>query len=221
MNVRIASILALLSLAAMGNAFSQDSTQAGNPPDAPPPQDASPAEKPVIIDSSGVSPYEKGDGMLSLGAGATFDVALFGFADAAFLPTNIWPGIDFSLSYMHFLDGRFAIGGEAGGSFNSTLGERSFFMAPVLFKAAWMFVRMPFEIMPYAGAGISFTSVGLMRHIDPTLKLGTTLFWRANQDASYGIDFNALFIGQFSAKYPANNCLSLFLETGLVAVYHL
>jgi len=73
--------------------------------------------------------------------------------------------------------------------------------------------------MPTAGLGLSFTKLQESTRLDPTLKAGCSVFYRANLDWSFGLNANLLLIGQF---YPDadQNRIGFFAETTLSAVYH-
>jgi hypothetical protein len=167
------------------------------------------------------NPYEPGDGLLSFRLGAGFGLLNLDLADGSFDKLNLGPGAAFSLSYMHFVARGFAIGGELGGLVTSSIAERTFFAAPLAFRASWHFVLSPFEIAPTVAVGAVLQRLGELSHVDPVVRFGADWLWRQSADWSLGLRTEFWLIPQIYLDYPESNRLGGFLETTLTATYHL
>lgn len=164
--------------------------------------------------------YEKGDGIFAITLGMSAPVAYYDPVAEKATWFQSWPGFAFSLSYMGFLDEHWAIGGDLAGSFINTLAERRLFVAPLSFRAAYMINLSPFAIFPSAGLGIAISSLGDYRHIDPLVKLGSSFYYRVNDDMSYGLNLFTNIIPQFY-KDSSQNSFGVFQELTLSLAYHL
>ncbi len=166
------------------------------------------------------NPYEVGENLLSVHLGCLFPMTFYDPSAGGFESTNLkLPGAAFSLEYARTVTRGFALGGEVSGGIAGSVALRTLFMVPTFFKATWIFVALPFEIMPSAGLGFSFTKLQDMQRIDPALEAGCGFYWRANLDWSFGLDTNLVLVSQF---YPdaAQNRVGFFGEATLAAVYH-
>lgn len=164
--------------------------------------------------------YEKGDGIFAITLGTSIPMTFYDPTKPGFTWPNAYPGFAFGLSYMGFLNERWAIGGDIGGSFINTLADRRLFIAPFSFRAAYLFNLSPFAILPSAGVGMAISSLGDYRHIDPLVKLGSSFFYRINDDMSYGLNLFTNIIPQFY-KDSSQNRVGFFQEVTLSLAYHL
>jgi hypothetical protein len=165
--------------------------------------------------------FEKGDGILSLTLGTKLPLAIYNpEAGALESATNMYPGFAFAISYVHFLDNNWAFGGDLAGAFIGTLAERRLFIAPLSLRFVRAFNLDPFIIAPTAGLGIAITSLGEDKHIDPLLKLGSSFYWRATGDISYGLNLLFDIVPQFYTD-SAQNRTGFFMDATLSVAYHL
>lgn len=165
--------------------------------------------------------FEKGDGILSLTLGTKLPLAIYNPEAGDFEPgTNMYPGFAFALSYVHFLDDAWAFGGELSGAFIGTLAERRLFMAPLSLRLVRAFSLDPFIIAPTAGLGIAITSLGADKHVDPLFKLGSSFYWRATGDISYGLNILFDVVPQLY-KDKTQNRTGVFMDATLSVAYHL
>ncbi|MBN1243217.1 MAG: hypothetical protein JXA15_10995 [Spirochaetales bacterium] len=167
------------------------------------------------------NPYESGDALLSFRLGAGFGLLNLDLSEGSFDELNLGPGAAFSLSYMHFVARGFALGGELGGLVAGSIAGRTFFAAPLVFRASWHFVLSPFEIVPSVAAGATLQRLGELSHVDPIVRLGADWLWRQSADWGLGLRTELWLIPQFYLDYPDSNRLGGFLETTLTATYHL
>jgi hypothetical protein len=165
--------------------------------------------------------FEKGDGILSLTLGAKLPLAIHNPDEGAFEPkTNMYPGFAFALSYVHFLNNDWAFGGDLAGAFIGTLAERRLFMAPLSLRFVRAFSLDPFIIAPTAGLGMAITSLGEDKHIDMLFKFGSSFYWRATGDISYGLNLLFDVVPQLY-KDSAQNRTGFFMDATLSVAYHL
>ena len=165
--------------------------------------------------------FEKGDGILSLTLGAKLPLAIYdpnaGFFESS---TNMSPGFAFALSYVHFLNDDWAFGGDLAGAFIGTLAERRLFMAPLSLRFVRAFSLDPFIIAPTAGLGMAISSLGEDKHIDMLFKFGSSFYWRATSDISYGLNLLFDVVPQLY-KDSAQNRTGFFMDATLSVAYHL
>lgn len=165
--------------------------------------------------------FEKGDGILSLTLGTKLPLAMYNPDERAFEPvTNMDPGFAFSLSYIHFLNNNWAFGGDLAGAFIGTLAGRRLFMAPLSLRIVRAFSLDPFIIAPTAGLGMAITSLGEEKHIDPLFKFGSSFYWRATGDISYGLNILFDLVPQLYED-SAQNRTGFFMDATLSVAYHL
>jgi hypothetical protein len=164
--------------------------------------------------------FEKGDGIFAITLGTSIPLTFYDPTEPGFTAPNANMGFAFSLSYLGMLDEHWAIGGDLGGSFIGTLAERRLFLAPLGFRAAYIFNLSPFAIAPSAGIGMAISSLGDYKHVDPFLKLGSSFYWRVSGDMSYGLNLFTNIIPQFYAD-SSQNRVGFFLEATLSIAYHL
>lgn len=164
--------------------------------------------------------YEKGDGIFAITLGTGIPLTFYDPSAPGFTQANAFPGFAFGLSYMGFLDERWALGGDIGGSFITTLADRRLFVAPFSFRAAYLINLSPFAILPSAGVGMAISSLGDYRHVDPLIKLGSSFYYRVNDDMSYGLNLFTNIIPQFYTD-SSQNRVGFFQEVTLSLAYHL
>jgi len=166
------------------------------------------------------SDYEKGDGIFSLNLGTNIPLGFYDPTQPGLVGPNSTLGFAFGLSYLGFLDEHWALGGDAGGAFITTLAERRLFLAPISFKAAYAINLSPISILPTIGVGMAISSLSDYKHIDPLFKLGSSFLWRYNSDVSYGLHMFADIIPQFYEDSTQNR-VGFFMEATLSVSYHL
>ncbi len=200
-------MILLLAAALVAPAFAQSESSEG-------------AEQRAALGFVEYTEYEKGDGIFAITLGTSIPMTFYDPTKPGFTWPMSYPGFAFSLSYMGFLDEHWAIGGDLAGSFINTVAERRLFIAPLSFRAAYMINLSPFAIFPSAGVGIAISSLGDYRHIDPLVKLGSSFYYRVNDDMSYGLNLFTNIIPQFY-KDSSQNRVGFFQEVTLSLAYHL
>jgi hypothetical protein len=167
------------------------------------------------------NPYVKGDQTLAFNLGGFFPLSFINLYAGGADPTQCKVGASFGISYNYVVARGFSAGGEVSGATCSTTANSSFFMVPFLAKASWYFVKMPFEIVPSAAAGLTIVRYNTYTQFAPILRAGAAFLWRQSSSWSFGLDAQMWSVWNFFAKDPTDNRLGLFLDARLVAVYHL
>ncbi|TFG84908.1 MAG: hypothetical protein E4H20_01870 [Spirochaetales bacterium] len=193
-------LILMLALAGLSSAFAQES-----------PGDLAPVE---------FKNFEKGDGLFSINLGTSVPLGFWDSTASGFVAPNADLGFAFSLSYIGLLDAHWAIGGDLGGSFITTLADRRLFIAPIDFRVAYFFNLSPFTIAPSVGFGMAISSLSEYKHVDPLVRLGSSFYWRVNADMSYGFNLFGNIIPQFYED-STQNMVGFFLEATLSLAYNL
>lgn len=167
--------------------------------------------------------FSLGDNMFIIKVGLTIPLFLNDL-DFNVLDTNLTLGGAGSLEWSTFLSNNWAIGAEFGGLFAFTPNMRVLYTLPLTVKATWFLRFHPFELLLYAGAGISFTSVDDSFHVDWILKPGASLYWNLNSDWAFGVNVIYWWIPQIYTEAgdinPEHSRFANFLETSLSALFH-
>ena len=156
---------------------------------------------------------------LALGAGIPLFILPLDPAATESRPLDI--GASFSLGYQYFLLNRFSIGGSLTGAFNTTVGGRTLFMAPLSFKTAyWMGVES-LEFNIGAEAGLNIMRLSGNGVITPFAKVGGGAFVKVSEAWSVGGQLYwwlvpELHFGSESSLTRYGNWLELSVGT----VYH-
>ena len=178
---------------------------------------------PTLLPETAINanPYVPGEQMLSFKLGAFFPTKFYNLYAGGSADTNLKVGVGFGIAYDYVVAQGFSVGGEVEGSTCSTTAGSSFFLVPFTAKAAWYFVRMPFEIVPSVSTGLTITRYNSYTHFDPILKAGASFLWRQSSSWSFGLDAQVWSVWQFYTLHPEYNRLGIFVNTRLTAVYHL
>ncbi|TXT41968.1 MAG: hypothetical protein FD137_2417 [Spirochaetes bacterium] len=156
---------------------------------------------------------------LALGAGIPLFILPLDSSATESRPLDI--GASFSLGYQYFVLNRLTLGGSLTGAFNTTVGGRTLFMAPISFRTAYWFdaeslelnlgVDLGFNVMRLSGNGV----------ITPFAKLGGGAFVEVSEAWSVGGQLYwwlvpELHVGLQSGLTRYGN----FLEISVGTVYH-
>jgi hypothetical protein len=173
----------------------------------------------AALDAS-VNPFLPGEQTIGLSAG--LHIPAFLFPETGGGIGNLGLGASFSFSYQYFVARGFGLGGNIAGSFNSTVGGQSVFVAPLGVTASYWWSKLPFEFSVLGEAGAYMMRYNGEGIIDPFAKVGGGAYWRATTSWSLGLQAYLWFVPEI--HYGANSGLSQyggFVETSIAAVYHL
>lgn len=175
---------------------------------------------PIESDWAGASPtlYNPGDQTFSISLGM-IQPLFYQRADGTAAEMKSYTGGAGSLSYNYFLTPNFALGGEFGGMFSSTLGGNMLFIMPFGLRATFQFVLSPFEFpisLMVGGASQGYLSTNYFGLI---VKPGAGAYWRYSPDWSFGVNATYWWVPQFTASTDTT-IYGNFLELTLTARYH-
>ena len=165
--------------------------------------------------------HKKGSQLISLTTGAEIPLFILP-ADAA--ATSTYPlgvGASFSLNYEYFVANRLAIGGSLCGAFNTTVGGRTLFMAPIALKLGYWWGSAPMEYTLGVDLGLNIMRLSGNGVITPFAKAGGGAFVQMTQAWSLGGQIYWWFIPEL--HYGASTGLNRygnFLEISIGALYH-
>ncbi|MFA6508261.1 MAG: hypothetical protein WCT14_19315 [Treponemataceae bacterium] len=175
---------------------------------------------PIESDWAGASPtlYNKGDQTFSISLGTMHPLFyLRANGTVTDLKSNL--GGAGSLSYSYFLSPHFALGGEFGGMFSSTLGGNMLFILPFGLRATTQIILSPFEFpfsLMVGGASQGYLSTNYFGFI---VKPSAGAYWRYNPDWSFGFNATYWWVPQLTAS-SETTIFGNFLELTLTARYH-
>jgi hypothetical protein len=182
--------------------------------------DATTKGKPVAGRAQ-MADYVKGDQTIGLVIGLQLPLFIF---DADFRTTsaNMNPGASFSVSYQYFVTGGLVLGGTLSAAFNSTIANRSFFVAPLSFRTAYWWTTGALELGLGAEIGGDIKILDSHTVFGPFAKAGAMAGWRISNAWSAGLQCFYWFIpeihtGDMSSLTRYGN----MLEVSATATYHL
>jgi hypothetical protein len=178
---------------------------------------ATPVSGPVTSSNS----FVRGDQTVSLGLGLQSGLMIYNPNTRETESAQLNTGAAGSVEYQYFLSSGFAIGGTVAGSFNQSIGGNSFFLAPLTFRTAYWWKLSSFEIGAAAELGGYLMSYRSNTFWGPAAKLGAEAMWRINNAWGIGVRCDYWLIPEIHTSDSSLNRFGNFLETGLVASYHI
>ncbi|HEY9054284.1 MAG TPA: hypothetical protein VIO60_05640 [Rectinemataceae bacterium] len=165
--------------------------------------------------------HRKGSQMISLSTGGGIPLFILPTDASATEPYPLGVGASFSLSYDYFLANRFALGGSLTGAFNTTVGGRTLFLAPLALRLGYWWGRSPVEFR--AGTDLGFCIMRLSGNgvITPFAKAGAGAFVQVSEAWSVGGQTYWWFIPELhTGSYASLNRFANILEISIGALYH-
>ncbi len=165
--------------------------------------------------------HRKGSQMISLSTGGGIPLFILPADSSAAEPYPLGVGASFSLNYDYFLANRFALGGSLTGAFNTTVGGRTLFLAPLALRLGYWWGRSPVEFR--AGADLGFCILRLSGNgvITPFAKAGAGAFVQVTEAWSVGGQTYWWFIPELhTGSYSSLNRFANILEISIGALYH-
>lgn len=140
----------------------------------------------------------------------------------AMIPTpNMNPGAAFSVLYRYMLGKNVGIGGSIAGSFVTTIGGRTLFLAPVCVTTSWIFGTDPMVFDVSAEIGMNIMRLSGNGLISPIAKLGGGVSRYISESWSIGGKLLWWFVPELHlGSYTNLNSYANFLEFSIGARYH-
>jgi len=171
--------------------------------------------------------YVRGDRTFTIGLGTIFPTFFGG--DIVDNNHNLFVvGGTGSLSFNYFLSPHVFVGAELGGMFSRTLARNMLFMIPFGGRIGYQFLLGRFEFPVSLMVGGVPTMYMEHRHFGLIVQPAAAVFWRFNQDWSFGLNTAWWFAPQWSRErreegilvVPARTTFGNFAVLTLAARYH-
>ncbi|MEN6476627.1 MAG: hypothetical protein ABFC75_01410 [Rectinema sp.] len=164
----------------------------------------------------------KGGQTISISAGLQVPLFVLPESAGAIESRPLGLGGSFGLTYQYFVADHIALGGSFSGAFNGTVGGRSLFIAPLSFRTAYWWGKMPMEYFASLDLGGSIMRLSGNGMITPFAKAGGGAFYLINGSWSVGAQAFWWFIPEIhSGSYSALTRYGNIAEISAAAVYHL
>ncbi len=160
--------------------------------------------------------YVKGDKSFIISLGTVFPL-VFIDDQGQKLDNNLNVGGTGILNYNYYFTPNIAVGGELGGMFASTIGENMLYIVPFGAKATYQFLKGSFEIPLSLTLGFAAEQYLDTGYFGFFAKPQAALFWRYNQDWSFGLNAALWLLPQWGTS---NDSYGFFQEITLAARYH-
>jgi len=193
----------------------QETTPPARQPDPPP------IISEWIFDND--SAYRRGDRTFLITFGFIFPTVFGGAVENN--NHNIKTGGTGTLAFNQFLTSNIFVGGELSGMFAGTVGKNTFTVLPAYgLKLGYQFVlwRFEFPVSIFAGAGHQRRMPLEDAYYGLIFKPSASVFWRFNQEWSFGLNAVWWLIPQWAAEREGikHNVYGNFLELTLSARFH-
>ena len=194
----------------------QENTPPERQPEAPPPIISE-----WIFDNDNA--YRRGDRTFLITFGFMFPTVFGGAVENN--NHNMKTGGSGTLAFNQFLTSNIFVGGELSGMFASTVGKNTYTVLPAYgLKLGYQFVlwRFEFPLSFFVGAGHQRRRPLEDAYYGPIFKPSASVFWRFNQEWSFGLNTVWWLIPQWPAEREGfkHNVYGNFLELTLSARFH-
>jgi len=164
------------------------------------------------------APYHRGDQAISLGASASIPLAILGGTQSG----KLGLGAGFDFSYHYFLDHSWAVGGSVAGDFNGTPAGYSYFAAPLAATISYWKAFAPLEAFAELGLGAYLSRLDGKGMLGPFASASAALMVQTGSGWSIGLKLSGRVLPEIhAAPYADLTRTAIFLDTGLIALYHL
>jgi len=164
---------------------------------------------------------KKGSQSIELSPGGFLPLFVLDSTYALYPQTNMNPGAVFGIQYRYMLSPHIAVGGSLSGSFVTTIGGRTLFLAPICATASWLGGSDALEFDLSLEAGLNIMRLSGNGLISPIVKAGAGLSRYISDAWSIGGRFSWWFVPELHTGAYANlNSYGNFLEFGISARYH-
>ncbi|HPN03363.1 MAG TPA: hypothetical protein PK775_00590 [Rectinema sp.] len=163
----------------------------------------------------------KGDQSISIDIGGFVPLFVLDNTGTPISPSNMSIGTAFSVQYRYMLGKNFAIGGSGAGSFVTTVGGGTLFLAPIAITGAWIWSREPMEYEVSAELGMNIMRLYGNGLISPIAKFGGGISRFVDSSWSIGFKLNWWFVPEIHlGAYSNLTSYANFLEFSIGANYH-
>jgi hypothetical protein len=170
---------------------------------------------------SSVITRKKGDQSITILAGGFIPLFVLDNTGALISPSNMYPGASFGVQYRYMLGKSIGIGGSIAGSFVTTVGGGTLFLAPIGVTAAWVAGGEPMEYEVSTELGMNIMRIYGNGLIEPYAKLGAGLSRYVSSSWSIDTKVSWCFIPEIHlGTYSSLNSYANFLEFSIGAIYH-
>lgn len=171
------------------------------------------------------SPYipsiKKGDQSISIMAGGFIPLFVLDATGSPIATPNMSPGAAFGMQYRYMTSKNIGFGASIAGSFVTTIGGGTLFLAPIGAFAAWVSGSDPLELEISTELGMNIIRLYGNGIISPYAKLGALLSRYISSSWSLGVKANWWFVPEVHlGAYSALNSYANFMEISVAAVYH-
>lgn len=129
-------------------------------------------------------------------------------------------GGSFNIGYYRFINGWLALGGEAGVSYDISIGSKVLVVVPITFSALFQPTFNKFEFPIYVDIGMSYETWQNINYFPAfTAKLSLGAYYRLNEMCSFGLSFDYFFIPE-TYEDSSKNFVGNFLGIKIGARYH-
>jgi hypothetical protein len=165
--------------------------------------------------------HKKDSQLITINVGAGVPLFIVPASPTPGDPNPLSIGASLNIGYQYFIVNKFSIGGALTGAYNSTIGGRNLFMAPLSFRAGYWFGKGSIEASIGGDIGLVIMRLSGNGVISPFLKAGGGAYFQVTDAWSLGGQvfwwlIPELHFGTESAYTRYGN----ILELSLGAVYH-
>ncbi len=168
-----------------------------------------------------VSSSHKGDQSITIIGGGFIPLFVLNNTGTLIATPNMSPGAVFGLAYRYMLGKHVGIGGTITGSYVTTVGGGTLFLAPIGFSASWVGGTELLEFEGSTELGMNIMRLYGNGIISPYAKVGAGLSRYINSSWSIGAKVNWWFVPELHFGAFGNlNSYANFLEFSAGATYH-
>ncbi len=163
----------------------------------------------------------KGDQSITIIGGGFIPLFVLNNAGTLVSTPNMSPGAAFGLQYRYMLGKHFGLGGAIAGSYVTTIGGGTLFLAPIGLTAAWVGGTELLEFEGSTELGMNIMRLYGNGIISPYAKLGVGLGRYISTSWSIGAKINWWLVPELHiGTYSSLNSYAHFLEFSIGATYH-
>ncbi|MDD3981053.1 MAG: hypothetical protein RBT72_03915 [Spirochaetia bacterium] len=165
--------------------------------------------------------HRQGSQLITINVGAGIPLFIVPDSPTPGDPNPLSIGASLNIGYQYFVRNKFSIGGALSGAYNSTIGGRNLFLAPLSFRTGYWFGKGSIEASLGGDIGLVIMRLSGNGVISPFLKAGGGAYFQITNAWSLGGQAFWWFIPEIHfGTESAYTRYGNFLELSLGAVYH-